>query len=138
VGKENQLAIMYRLMLINQKGFTLVEIISVLIILSVLAAIAVPKFINLDIHAKEHGIEAGIGELNGQESLVWANAKLAPNGWQDDTQVFSLINPDLGPDYSWTVGPNAGGGTLTFQSSAEAELLRDPSLSDKPARWSRK
>jgi prepilin-type N-terminal cleavage/methylation domain-containing protein len=129
---------MYRLMLINQKGFTLVEIISVLIILSVLAAIAVPKFINLDIHAKEHGIEAGIGELNGQESLVWANAKLTPNGWQDDAQVFSLINPYLGPDYRWTVGPNAGGGTLIFQSSAEVELLRDPSEFSKPARWSKK
>lgn len=123
---------------INQQGFTLVEIISVLIILSVLAAIAVPKYISLDDNAKEHGIEAAIGELNGQETLIWANSKLDPNGWQDDGQVFSLIDPYLGPDYEWAAEPNAAGGTLVFQSSAEAELVRLPSESTRPARWSRK
>ena len=31
----------------NQKGFTLVEIIAVLVILGILAAVAVPKFLDL-------------------------------------------------------------------------------------------
>ena len=76
----------------NRHGFTLVEIIAVLLILSVLAAIAVPKFINLDVNAKNHGIYAGIGELNGHETLVWANTKLAcPTDGKSDDQVFSQI-----------------------------------------------
>ncbi len=38
----------------NQKGFTLVEIIAVLILLGILAAVAVPKFIDLtDVAADE-------------------------------------------------------------------------------------
>ena len=123
----------------NQDGFTLIEIITVLIILSVLAAIAVPKYIDLDAHAKGHGIEAGIAEMNGRESLVWANSKLAsPSGWQNDAQVYANIDTDLGADYTWTIGPNAAGGTISFQSDVTAELERSPSENGKPAHWSRR
>jgi prepilin-type N-terminal cleavage/methylation domain-containing protein len=123
----------------NRDGFTLIEIITVLIILSVLGAIAVPKYINLDAHAKQHGIDAGIAEMNGLESLVWANIKLAyPSGWQNDAQVFADTDNNLGADYTWSVGPDAAGGTLTFQSDVTAELERSPSESGKPAHWSRK
>lgn len=124
--------------IINRNGFTLVEIIAVLMILSILAAIAVPKFINLDANAKNHGIYSGIGELNGRETLVWANTKLAsPDGWQNDDQVFANIETDLGADYRWLGAVSASGGTLEFQSSVSAVLIREPSDSNTPAKWKR-
>ena len=74
---------------LNQKGFTLVEIIAVLIILSVLAAIVVPRFIDLDTNARARAIDSGVAELNGRENLSWANLKITDGGYDlatgDDT-----------------------------------------------------
>ena len=76
----------------NQDGFTLLEIISVLVILGMLAAIAVPKFIDLDANAKDLAIDSGISELNGRESLVWSDIKISTGGWLNDAQVFAAMD----------------------------------------------
>ena len=118
----------------DHKGFTLVEIIAVLVILSVLSAIVVPRFINLDVNAKIRGLEYGVAELNGRESLSWANIKLSDSGWINDAQVWSILNTDLGEDYSWDVTPTETGGTLEFKESTQS-LTRNLSTFSDPAFW---
>jgi MSHA pilin protein MshA len=55
--------------LLNESGFTLLEIIAVLVILSILAVVAVPKYFDLQAEAKKKALATalaeGVGRING-------------------------------------------------------------------------
>ena len=123
----------------GQTGFTLIEIIAVLVIISAIAAMAVPKYIDLDENAKDRAISSGISELNGREALTWANLRVA-GSYGSDSDVFDTVDYWIGSDYGWSAGPNrggGGGGTLVFQGTKEVILDRTDSNNDQPARWAR-
>ena len=126
----------------NEQGFTLVEIIAVLIILGILAAVAVPRYIDLETSAKARGLDAAVAELNGRESLTWANVKISATttGPIDDAvtgQMGANNLYDLGDEYSWTSGPGGGSGELQFKG-ATITVSRRKASPTSPGTWVKK
>ena len=118
----------------NQNGFTLIEIMGVLVIIGVLASVAIKKINDIGSTAELRAIDAGIIELNVRETLTWTNQKLAQGGYTIDNDIWSAMNSFLGTGYSWTVGPDETGGTLQFKSQLIV-LTRTASTDISAGKW---
>ena len=118
----------------NHKGFTLIELISIMIILGVVGSVAVKKYDNLTQTASERVLYTAVMELNVRENLIWSNMKISSDGYTNDADVYSLLDTDLGSRVNWNPGPNIGGGTLHCESTSIV-LTRTPSSIIASANW---
>ena len=56
----------------NKKGFTLIELVMVIVILGILAAIAIPKFVDLTTSAKTSAGKGGLGAIRSVIAIDYA------------------------------------------------------------------
>jgi len=96
----------------NEEGFTLVEIIAVLVILGILAAVAIPKYFDLQEEAKKKALSAAMAEAVGRVNGRFGKQLLAGSAWDQIVYSNATLGTDLG-DFTLSVSDSADEITLT-------------------------
>jgi len=60
----------------NEKGFTLIEIVMVIVLLGILAAVAIPRYVDLRTQANAAALQGVVGAVNGASAVNYAAAQV--------------------------------------------------------------
>jgi prepilin-type N-terminal cleavage/methylation domain-containing protein len=112
----------------NKKGFTLIEVIAVLVILGLLAAFAVPKFFDLQSRAHQKPIASAVSDIMGRVNQRFAAQLL--DGIVVDSVDYSevAVGTNLGQDFlitnwGWGLGSTQISFDLTFYPNPDNTSL---------------
>jgi prepilin-type N-terminal cleavage/methylation domain-containing protein len=76
----------------SQGGFTLIEIIAVLVILGILAAVAIPRFVDLQSQAREKAVQGALAAGGSNASMVFAQLTLQNSAAPSIPALVTALN----------------------------------------------
>ncbi len=102
-------------MLGNSKGFTLIELIIIIVILGILAAVAIPKYIDMRQQAADSSARGILGGLRGAVTVVYANRAI--NNHTAPIDMKEVLDNVRLSGYDSIAGGGAGEAVLTVTIS---------------------
>jgi prepilin-type N-terminal cleavage/methylation domain-containing protein len=116
----------------HARGFTLIEIVVVVVILGILTAFAVPRFFAINDQAERAVVESFIGTLKSARTLAYADfvtANQLPSGYvgPQDFSLYGLVRCDN--IEAQPLSPGQPGGHYASLAGLRDTLFRDPTES---------